>query len=1173
MSTFNNGVSSSRGSVNDKKVVNYKDDNDEDIENDYILTDSDENGVEEVGKTKDQTYEIDDWNSDKPKEWWVERKKKFITSGKNIVTDKKQLLNKYKLLLNVSPYFLKFIKPLGQSDKNVYKLCQNYEQKFKKQNKNKHKRKTERQEDNDLLQSDEEHSSDDDLDGDDAENLIDQEQAVEELLDHEINGFFTESPKYIKETSLRDYQIKGLNWMIQLHKTNLSGILADEMGLGKTLQSVSFLGYLKYVLNIHGPFLVIAPKSTLQNWEREFNKWTPEVKTLILQGNKDYRNHLIHDSLYGCKFDVIITSYEILMKEKNPLKRFYWEYIVIDEAHRIKNEQSLFSQTIRTFNTKNRLLITGTPLQNNLHELWSLLNFILPDIFKDSEVFDEEFGQQEENEESDEHKDQEVVKQLHSILSPFLLRRVKIDVEKALLPKIETNLYVGMTDMQKKWYKSLLTKDLEALNGSVTKNESKTRLLNIVMQLRKCCNHPYLFDGAEPGPPFTTDEHLVENSAKMIILDKLLKLKKQQGSRVLIFSQMSRQLDILEDFCFLRDYQYCRIDGQTEHEDRIQAIDDYNAPDSEKFIFLLTTRAGGLGINLVTADTVVIYDSDWNPQADLQAMDRAHRIGQKKQVHVYRFITENAIEEKILERAKQKLRLDQLVIQQGLRNNQQQDKLGKSKDDLLNMIQYGAEDMFSETNNTITSENIDIEEILKKGAQKTQELNEKYNSLGLQDLQKFNGMGDQSAYEWNGENFQKKTVKSGGFEKYAVQTTRERKKRQDINYSEDSLFRERMENNSNNDAADNLPEYKMPKYPLFLDFQFFPKQIHELYDKEMLYYRRMIKFRVSKDYIKQKYGKKDEDDDQSESDYIGEDSSSDELENDNIEDEKDNDNIEGDNENQSENTKGSSEVDSDTKNLKLANSLATPPADAYLVDGEYLTEKQLIAKEQNAINNAEEFTEEEKILKEQLISQAFTNWSKRDFSLLMQLVTKLGRSNYKEISSKLQNKSEEEVETYLEVFFKKFKEVENYKKIMSKIEEQENKRLEKQKKYDTFKQFVASFVDNNPLITMNIPYLPNTSRKTYNEIEDRFLLLKVYEHGGIPESPKMNKYLKNAVMTCPLFELDWFIRTRSDIELGRRVGTLLQVIQRQSSNSNGKRQLTNGEETEENHQEVKKLKV
>lgn len=215
-----------------------------------------------------------------------------------------------------------------------------------------------------------------------------------------------------------------------------------------------------------------------------------------------------------------------------------------------------------------------------------------------------------------------------------------------------------------------MTKDIDALNTSVNSSESKTRLLNIVMQLKKCCNHPYLFDGAEPGPPYTLGQHLIDNSAKMIVLDKLLELKKNQGSRVLIFSQMARQLDILEDFCYLKGYKYCRIDGQTSHEDRIQSIDDYNAPDSDKFIFLLTTRAGGLGINLVTADTVVIYDSDWNPQADLQAMDRAHRIGQKKQVYVYRLITENAIEEKIIERAKQKLRLDQLVIQQGLKKNQ-----------------------------------------------------------------------------------------------------------------------------------------------------------------------------------------------------------------------------------------------------------------------------------------------------------------------------------------------------------------------------------------------------------------------------------------------------------------------------------------------------------------------
>jgi SNF2 family DNA or RNA helicase len=198
-------------------------------------------------------------------------------------------------------------------------------------------------------------------------------------------------------------------------------------------------------------------------------------------------------------------------------------------------------------------------------------------------------------------------------LRPFLLRRIKADVEKSLLPKKEINLYVGMSAMQRKWYQKLLEKDIDAVNGAggLNKREGKTRLLNIVMQLRKCCNHPYLFDGAEPGPPYTTDQHIVDNSGKMIVLDKLLSRMKAQGSRVLLFSQMSRVLDILEDYCWWRGYEYCRIDGQTSQEDRIDAIDEYNKPDSSKFIFLLTTRAGGLGINLTTADIVVLFDSDW----------------------------------------------------------------------------------------------------------------------------------------------------------------------------------------------------------------------------------------------------------------------------------------------------------------------------------------------------------------------------------------------------------------------------------------------------------------------------------------------------------------------------------------------------------------------------------
>jgi SWI/SNF-related matrix-associated actin-dependent regulator of chromatin subfamily A member 5 len=247
-------------------------------------------------------------------------------------------------------------------------------------------------------------------------------------------------------------------------------------------------------------------------------------------------------------------------------------------------------------------------VSSNLHELWALLNFLVPSLFSSSEDFASWF----EVESTSGDQRGQVVSRLHRLLRPFLLRRLKSEVEKSLLPKIETKLFVGMSDMQRQWYKKVLERDFEVLNAT---NTSKVRLLNIVMQLRKVCNHPYLFSGAEPGPPFIEGEHLVENSAKMVLLDKLLKKLQQDDHRVLIFSQMTRILDILEDFCRMRGYQYNRIDGSTQQLDRDEAMESYNAPNSEKFVFLLSTRAGGLGINLQTADTVILFDSDWNPQA------------------------------------------------------------------------------------------------------------------------------------------------------------------------------------------------------------------------------------------------------------------------------------------------------------------------------------------------------------------------------------------------------------------------------------------------------------------------------------------------------------------------------------------------------------------------------
>ncbi|KAH9045404.1 P-loop containing nucleoside triphosphate hydrolase protein [Lactarius pseudohatsudake] len=604
---------------------------------------------------------------------------------------------------------------------------------------------------------------------------------------------FEESPSFIHGL-MRPYQLQGLNWMVSLYHNSLNGILADEMGLGKTLQTISFLAYLKHQRSLPGLHLVVVPKSTLQNWAREFEQWTPDFNIALLTGSKEERAEIIASRLLPQNFQVCITSYEICLIEKSVLKKFSFEYIVIDEAHRIKNVDSILSQIVRSFSSRGRLLITGTPLQNNLKEL--------PSCTKTTPATD-----------VDEEKSKKVVEALHKILRPFLLRRVKSDVEKNLLPKKEINIYVGLTDMQRKWYRSVLEKDIDAVNGLTGKKEGKTRLMNMVMQLRKVTCHPYLFDGAEPGPPYTTDEHLIQNSGKMVILDKLLKNMKEKGSRFLIFSQMSRMLDILEDYCLFRGYKYCRIDGGTAHEDRIAAIDEYNRPGSEKFIFLLTTRAGGLGINLTSADIVVLYDSDW------RAMDRAHRIGQTKQVYVFRFITEESVEERMLERGAQKLRLDQLVIQQG----RQQLQKAANKEELLEMITHGAEKIVNSAENFQIDDDIDA--IIQRGEERTAVLSHKYEGLNLEDLSNFKS--DSSLQQWEGEDFRSGQRKPLNFNPLSL-SKRERK----LNYSVDGYFKETMRAGpSKTEKAPKLP--RAPKQISLQDFQFFPPKLAELQEREL----------------------------------------------------------------------------------------------------------------------------------------------------------------------------------------------------------------------------------------------------------------------------------------------------------------------------------------------------
>ena len=468
---------------------------------------------------------------------------------------------------------------------------------------------------------------------------------------------------------MRDYQIEGLNWMASLDYNGMSGILADEMGLGKTLQSISMMGYVQWTRPNSGPHIVVVPKSTLSNWMREIQKWCPSLRPVKLHGSKSERAETIKEHLsYGENqdsskrtFDVLVTSYEITIIEKSALSKIPWSYLILDEAHRVKNENSRLSTVLRELSVLHRMLLTGTPLQNNLHELWALLNFLLPEIFSDSSDFDEWFDLSNS---SDDDAKQEMIVQLHRLLKPFMLRRLKKDVAKSIPPKKETLLFVGMSAMQRDLYKKVLERDMDAV-VAVGGGRDRGRLLNVVMQLRKATNHPYLFEGVEDRSLDPMGSHLIDNCGKLVLLDKLLPKLQSRGSRVLIFSQMTRLLDILEDYCEIREYDYCRLDGSTSYAVREESIDAFNAPNSKKFIFLLSTRAGGLGINLATADTVILYDSDWNPQVDLQAQDRAHRIGQTKPVNIFRLVTEDSVEEKIIERAEMKLRLDAVVIQQG----------------------------------------------------------------------------------------------------------------------------------------------------------------------------------------------------------------------------------------------------------------------------------------------------------------------------------------------------------------------------------------------------------------------------------------------------------------------------------------------------------------------------
>jgi len=509
------------------------------------------------------------------------------------------------------------------------------------------------------------------------EAFSDATQRMKDSKDSQSGVDFWQPPN-LKGT-LKDYQLEGLRWLTTLYENGLSGILADEMGLGKTIQVISLIAYLR-TRNVRGPFIVAAPLATLPNWMNEFKKWLPEMPTLLYHGPKSERARMRAELMpvgtlgKDSTFPVIVTSYEICIIDRRQLEKYRWQYLIVDEGQRVKNRNCRLIRELKCLDTQNRLLLSGTPIQNTLEELWSLLNFVNPTIFDNLEVFQSWFGFKNIGTETQvddilgEEREQAIVTKLHEILRPFLLRRLKKDVLIDMPPKKEVVVYTPLSVLQRDYYTLCLNGELRAALMKMGISHAKeVSQINTNMNLRKICNHPFLFGEPEKdGQPIgiTNPEILVHGSGKFKVMDRMLRHLKANGHQVLIFSQMSRLLDILEDYLRHRSWRYCRIDGSVKVADRQAQMDQFNS-DPDIFVFMLSTRAGGLGINLQAADTCIIFDSDWNPHQDAQAQDRCHRIGQTKPVVVYRLLTIGSVEIELMEKQFSKKKLERMAIQGG----------------------------------------------------------------------------------------------------------------------------------------------------------------------------------------------------------------------------------------------------------------------------------------------------------------------------------------------------------------------------------------------------------------------------------------------------------------------------------------------------------------------------
>ncbi|KAB2568919.1 Chromatin remodeling factor mit1 [Lasiodiplodia theobromae] len=509
---------------------------------------------------------------------------------------------------------------------------------------------------------------------------------------------------------LMKYQIDGLNWLYYQWYSKKNGILADEMGLGKTIQVIAFLATL---IQDHScfPFLVVVPNSTCANWRREIKHWAPSLRVVTYFGSSQARNMAYQYEMFpeGKKSlccHIVVTSYDAAADDscRKFLKSVNWAGLIVDEGQRLKNDNSILYNALNALKIPFRLLLTGTPLQNNARELFNLLQFLDDDI--DAAGLEEEY----------EEMTKEKIIKLHDLIRPYILRRTKAQVLTFLPPMAQIIVPLSMSVLQKKLYKSILAKNPELLKALFStdrqlKPNERSNLSNILMQLRKCLCHPFIYSQEiEERTDVAAISHrnLVEASAKLHFLELMLPKLKERGHRVLIFSQFLDMLDIIEDFLDGLEMGYRRLDGTIGSLEKQKRIDEFNAPNSPLFAFLLSTRAGGVGINLATADTVIILDPDFNPHQDIQALSRAHRIGQKKKVLCFQLMTRSSAEEKIVQIGRKKMALDHVVVE-SLDDEDIEDK------DVESVLRHGAAELFSDNDNhDIKYDHNSIEQLLDR---------------------------------------------------------------------------------------------------------------------------------------------------------------------------------------------------------------------------------------------------------------------------------------------------------------------------------------------------------------------------------------------------------------------------------------------------------------------------